>query len=105
MSGLLYWANEGAIPQACQGNAYAAMEWGMNLAAGMAVGPARVLMYNLVEHIANQLALYVYYDQENLVASYAAWINPTTLNTNPTIGGGGDNTWYLINGNGVLPSS
>ena len=37
----------------------------MTTAAGMAVGPARVLMYNLVEHIANGLALYVYYDQEN----------------------------------------
>ena len=102
MQGLLYWANAAGIPQACQGNAYGAMLWGMNQAAGMPVGPARVLMYNLVEHIANHLALYVYYDQANLVASYASWINPTTLNINPTIGGGGDNTWYLYNGNGVL---
>ncbi len=100
---LLFWANlNPGIPQACQGNAYAAMEYGMTAAAGMAVGPARVLMYNLVEHIANHLALYVYYDQENAVTTYASWINPASVNTNPTIGGGGDNTWYLYNGNGVI---
>ena len=105
MAALLFWANlNPGIPQDCQGNAYAAMEYGMATAAGMAVGPARVLMYNLVEHIANHLALYVYYDQENAVTTYASWINPATVNTNPTIGGGGDNTWYLYGGNGVLPS-
>src|SRR5208283_2109110 len=95
MQALLYWANEGPIPQACQGNAYAAMEWGMSTAAGMAVGPARVLLYNLVEHIANQLALYVYYDQKNVEVTYAAWIDPMSVNTNPMIGGGSDQTWYL----------
>ena len=104
MAGLLYWANQPHIAQACEGNAYAAMVWGMDTAAGMAVGPARVLMYNLVEHIANGLALYVYYDQESLVVTYASWINPTTISTNPVIGGGGDNTWYTINGSGVLSS-
>jgi hypothetical protein len=103
-AGLLFWSQQSGIPQACQGNAYGAMEWGMNTATGMAVGPARVLMYNMVEHIANGLALYVYYDQENLVVSYASWVNPTTININPTIGGGGDNTWYLYNGNGMLNS-
>jgi len=104
MAALVFWVHQPAVPQACQGNAYSAMEWGMTTAGGMAVGPGRVLMYNLVEHIANQLALYVYYDQENLVTTYAAWVNPTTLNTNPVIGGGGDNTWYLLNGTGVLNS-
>ena len=101
LAGLLYWANQAGIPNACQGNAYAAMEYGMSTAAGMAAGPARILMYNLVEHIANGLALYVYYDQSNTVATYASWVDPTTINTNPTIGGGADNLWYLINGNGM----
>jgi hypothetical protein len=102
MQGLLYWANEASIPQACQGNAYAAMDWGMTQAAGMAVGPARVLMYNLVEHIANGLALYLYSDQENAVVTYASWIDATTLNTNPVVGAAGIHAWYLVNGNGVL---
>ncbi len=104
MAALVFWANQAGIPQACQGDAYAAMEWGMSVAASMSVGPMRVLMYNLIEHVANNLALYVYYDQENAVETYAAWINPTTINTNPTIGGAGINTWYLYNGNGVLSS-
>ena len=100
-SGLLYWAKQLGVPQVCQGNAYVAMVWGMNQAAGMLDGPARVLMYNLVEHIANSLALYIYYDQQNSVVTYASWIDPSTINTNPVIGGGGDNTWYLYDGNGV----
>ncbi len=105
MAALLFWANlNPGIPQACQGNAYAAMEWGMAQAAGMPVGPARVLVYNLVEHIGNHLALYVYYDQSNDVVTYAAWINPTTINTNPTSGAGNINTWYLYNGTGVTSS-
>ncbi|MGD1100292.1 MAG: hypothetical protein ABR888_08145 [Thermoplasmata archaeon] len=95
LAGLIYWANQATgIPQACQGNAYAAMEWGMSVAAGMAVGPARVLMYNLVEHVANHLALYVYVDQENYEVTYASWINPTTVNVNPLIGAVGTQTWY-----------
>jgi hypothetical protein len=94
--GLLYWANQAGVPQACQGNAYAAMVWGMDQAAGMAVGPARVLMYNLVEHIANSLALYVYYDQQNEISTYASWIAKSSVNTNPMIGGEGDNLWYDV---------
>jgi hypothetical protein len=96
MAGLIYWANQPGIPQACQGNAYAAMEWGMmNGAAMMPLGPARVLMYNLVEHIANHLALYVYDDQANNVVTYASWISPTGVNANPMVGGSGDQPWYL----------
>jgi len=96
MSGLLYWADQATgIPQACQGNAYAAMEYGMYTAATMVVGPARVLMYNLVEHIANHLALYVYSDQANAVISYAPWIQSSSVNVNPIIGAYGDQTWYL----------
>jgi len=101
MQGLLYWANN-PVTQACQGNAYGAMLWGMGQATGMAVGPARVLMYNLVEHIANGLALYIYYDQQSTITTYAAWVNPATINTNPMISGSGVNTWYLYSGNGML---
>ena len=57
-------------------------------------------MYNLAEHIANHLALYLYFDQANNVVTYASWINPTTVNTNPVMVG--FNLYYLYNGNGVL---
>jgi hypothetical protein len=95
-AGLLFWSQQSGIPQACQGNAYGAMEWGMSTAAGMGVGPARVLMYNMVEHIANGLALYVYYDQQNTVTTYASWIAASSVNTNPMIGGMSDSLWYDV---------
>ncbi|HYK94073.1 MAG TPA: PKD domain-containing protein [Thermoplasmata archaeon] len=91
----------GGVPTNCQGAAYAAMILGMHEAAVMPAGPARVLMYNMVEQIANGLALYAYTFQTSLVASYATYIDGTTLNTNVTIGGGNDQTWYTIGGTGV----
>jgi len=102
---LFFWAHQTGVPNACQGNAYSGMEWGMTYAAGLPSGPERVLIYNVVEHIANMLALYVYYDQSNSVITYASWLAPASLNTNPTIGAAGDNTWYTLNGNGVICTS
>ena len=104
MAALLFWAHQPGVPQACQGNAYAAMTYGLYSAASMPTGPERVLMYNLAEHIANTLALYLYFDQTNNVVTYAAWINPTTINTNPMSGAIGANTYFLYTGNGVLSS-
>jgi len=91
----------GWVAENCQGAAYAAMTVAEALAAVMPAGPARVAMYNEIEQIANQLALYIYWGQENIVASYAAWINGGSINTNVTIGGGADFLWYGITGNGI----
>jgi len=100
-AGLAYWTNQPEVPQACQGNAYAAMEWGMNAASSMSLGPARVLAYNMVEHIANDLALYLYYDQANEITTYSSWIASQSLDRNPVIGGGGDFLWYDVRFNPV----
>jgi hypothetical protein len=54
----------------------------------------RVLLYNGAEHIANQLGLYVWNGQDNALYDYASWINPAGINSNPMVGGGGDQTWY-----------
>ncbi|HZY92821.1 MAG TPA: ABC transporter substrate-binding protein, partial [Thermoplasmata archaeon] len=101
-----WWSNAattaGGIPTNCQGAAYAAMILGMHLAAIMPAGQGRVLAYNMVENIANGLALYAYTFQTSLVASYASYIDGSTLNTNVTIGGGNDQTWFTINGTGVV---
>ena len=101
----LAWANlaqtTGGIPNDCQGMAYSAMTYLEGLAAVQAPGPQRVLMYNWVEQIANALSLYTYSFQNNYVYTYASWVNGATLNSNVTIGGGGDFTWYTIGGNGV----
>ena len=100
-----WWSNyaetNGGVPTNCQGAAYSAMILGMHLAAVMAPGPARVLAYNMVEQIGNALALYAYTFQVNTVASYASYIDGTSINTNVTIGGGGDVTYFTTQGNGV----
>jgi hypothetical protein len=99
-SDLVYWANYMAtvgtpIPSSCQGPAYGTMLTWMTTAASVPVGSYRTLIYNEVEHIENQLGFYIWLAQENEVESYAPWINNATINTNPMIGAGGDQTWYL----------
>ncbi|HYK94013.1 MAG TPA: ABC transporter substrate-binding protein, partial [Thermoplasmata archaeon] len=92
----------GGVPSNCQGAAYAAMILGMHEAAVMPAGPARVLAYNMVEQIANALALYTYTFQNSYVLTYASYVDGTSLNTNVTIGGGnGIQPWFDVSGNGV----
>ena len=85
----------------CQGVAYKAMLTALGIAATAPAGPYRVLLYDLAEHIAYQLGLYTYSSQGNIVASAAAWIDSSSLNTNVTLGGGGDEPFFWITGNGV----
>lgn len=99
-----YWsglAQTSGIPNNCQGAAYAALQSAMAAAAVMPAGPQRVLTYAEAEQIANGLALYVYWAQQNAVVSSSSWIDPTTYNSNVTIGGGADSTWFTIQGNGI----
>ncbi|HZY92099.1 MAG TPA: hypothetical protein VFG07_04920, partial [Thermoplasmata archaeon] len=102
-----WWSNAagsaGGIPTNCQGAAYAAMILAMHLAAVMPAGSGRVLAYNMIENIANGLALYTYTFQNSYVLSYASYIDGSTINTNVTIGGGnGIQPYFLINGTGVV---
>ncbi len=97
-SALAYWANNGLVTEGCQGSADVVMNWGMAYAATDANPTQRVLVYNLVEHIANNLVLYMYYEQPVGIGSYASWINPATITTNSIQPG---QQWYLESGNGV----
>jgi hypothetical protein len=94
-SDLVYWATLGEIPSTCQGPAYAAMLTWMSTAASLAPGAQRVLIYNEVEHVENELAFYLWYQEALGVGTSAKWINNATINTNVMIGGGGDQTFYL----------
>ncbi len=82
----------------CQGWAYMDMNNFLQQAAAClpptCSASHRVLLYNMAENIANQLALYIWNGQSNAVYDYATWINPAGINSNPMIGGGGDQTWY-----------
>ena len=96
---LSYWANyleqqSKPFPSSCSGIAYSAMLTWMATAAALPVGSYRVLLYNMIEHVENQLGLYVWYEQNNGIGTYAKWINNQTFNTNVMIGGGNDQTWY-----------
>ncbi|MHB1434579.1 MAG: hypothetical protein ACYCPN_04370 [Thermoplasmata archaeon] len=96
---LVYWANNGLVPNNCQGTAYSVMTWANLAAASMPVGPQRVLYYNLVEHVANNLALYMYYQQPIGVGSYASWVNPSSIDVNPVSPG---QLWFMWTGNGMV---
>ena len=95
-----YYANT-TFPQSCQGVAYKAMVYALNLAAVATDAGQRILLYDLAEKICYQLSLYVYTSQANQVGTFSAWIDASSLNTNVTVGGGGDQTFFWITGNNV----
>ena len=97
---LTYWANGSGglsgvgVADACQGVAYHAMvEW-MDYAAHLSSLPDRTLIYDLTEQIANELALYMYWYQSLVVDDYATWLTPSSVDTNPMIGGSSQQLWY-----------
>ncbi len=96
----IYWQTH-TVTQACQGAAYKAMISILDLANFDTNVTHRVLLFNLGEHIANQLALYIYWGQSNTAVIYAPWINGQSYDQQVTTGGGGDAIWFWINGNGV----
>jgi hypothetical protein len=92
---LAHWAKAAnAIRNSCQGTALRVMNWALTTADQLPLGTERALYYNLAEHVANHLALYAFDAQQTDVETYASWIDPATVNTNPMIGGAGVQTWY-----------
>jgi PKD domain len=97
---LLYWAGPNQpISQACQGAAFTVMTNAEYFAATDLNLANRALVYNEAEHIAEKLALYVYFYQENVPFVFAPWVNPASLDQHVTIGGGQDVEWFWLNGN------
>jgi hypothetical protein len=104
-----WWSNQaqtpgttGGVPDNCQGAAYAALNHALDAAAVMPAGTQRQLTYAEAEQIANALALYVYSFQANVVVTSASWVDVTTYNSNVTSGGGGDSTWFTVQGNSLF---
>ncbi|MCI4336265.1 MAG: PKD domain-containing protein [Thermoplasmata archaeon] len=85
----------------CQGQAYKSMLFALGIASTESNLPYRLMLYDLAEKIAYQLCLYTYTGQSNEVASAASWIDPSSINTNVTIGGGGDAPFFGITGNSL----
>ncbi|MCI4338837.1 MAG: hypothetical protein L3J68_00690 [Thermoplasmata archaeon] len=91
---LAYWAGQTSILSECQGIAYSALVTWNALAAHESNITFRVLEYNMIEHVGNLLAFEVYAYTSTLVVDYGTWIAPTGINVNPSVGGGGVQTWY-----------
>jgi peptide/nickel transport system substrate-binding protein len=102
---LQYWAAASTqIGNTCQAPAYAAMTFAEYQAAGDTDLAQRALLYNMAEHVAEKLALYIYYYQSIERDVVAPWINGASINEQVTIGGGNDQLWFFITGNGAVPS-
>jgi len=96
---LIYWTNNPyAISTNCQGYAYdTAVYWDENAATLPAGALSQALLeYNLAGHIFNTLDLYNWQGNANEVYTFAPWINPASIDSNPTFGGGGDTIWYYV---------
>src|SRR5208282_611777 len=98
---LIYWSHQTILTSECQGVAYGVSVAYTEIAAALPTGAQRILDYNLIEHILNALGLYTYFGQENGVGASAPWIDNATINTDPMIGGGGDQPYFHIQDVGV----
>ena len=101
LTNLVYWAHaaenlNGTLNSTCQGVAYGVANGWLSLAAGLPTSPDRILDYNLIEQITNALSMYVWNGQTNTVLSAAPWIELSSVNSNPMIGGGADQVWFQV---------
>ena len=95
-SDLSYWANQTFIPQHCQSVPYnATVQW-TAVAGTLSPGFQRTLEYAVIEKVLNASSLEVWQGQSNIVGSAAPWIAADSINTNPTIGGGGDQLFFEV---------
>ncbi len=92
---LAYWAyNVSIYAPGCQGIAYDAAVEAAQQARPLPDSPARVFLYNEMMQIATKLGLYTWFDQENSVDFLVPWIDVSSVNSNPTLGGGGDQPFF-----------
>jgi hypothetical protein len=93
----VYWSKSAnPLPSNCQGAAYWAMITAFNAASPMPNGPARALIFNLGEQIANRLALYVYMFQTDVIVPLAPWWDPGSYSASVLTGGGGISDWFYL---------
>jgi len=87
---LSHWASVGPIVPGCQGVAYSTAVAGAHSASTEMNPLVRIQDYDLVEQILNNLSLYLWIGQPNDIVTEACWIDTSTIDTNPLIGGYGD---------------
>lgn len=99
-SDLTYWADQSFLPQDCQGVAYnLTLHWATVATHDLDLSRS-ILEWNRVSALFNLLNFYANTQQLIDVFTYAPWINPASISTNP-VSGAYLNIFYLITGNGV----
>jgi len=93
-----------AVTTSCQGTAYDTMVSLLTKASTDMNLDQRALLYNEAEHIAQQLGIFVPNSGQSLSDWVSeSWLDETSLNVNPMIGGAGDSTWYAVQYGGQKP--
>ncbi|MCI4316926.1 MAG: ABC transporter substrate-binding protein [Thermoplasmata archaeon] len=95
---LSYWATLVApIPQGCQGAAYASLSHSIVFAHAVGDRGAGPLLLNQIDQVAERLGLYLPEGgQKNLIETTAAWVDPSTLQSNPWLASGPTQQWWTV---------
>jgi len=103
VANLTYWAFVGnnTIPQTCQGTAMNITAYFVNVATYTLNIAYSVQLWDLVQDVYNNMQLTVGIQNTIWGFGYAPWINPSSINTNVLIGGGGENYYLGLQGNGL----
>ena len=96
MAAMHYYDSVQVIPSGCQGVVYNISTYWADAAGAMPQGAARVAAYHDANYLMYLLGLYVWNFQANTIPAFGPWIDGSTINENPTVGGGGDIPWYAV---------
>jgi YVTN family beta-propeller protein len=98
------------VTESCQGTAYNTLTQLVTQGDGCAPptcsASQRALLYDLAEHIEQQLGLYVQDYQVTGEITFAPWIDPATIIANPFWGSSGpseEQSFFMINYTSVIP--
>ena len=94
-----------AVNDSCQGAAYDAMNQ-LFIETYSATSHAQaLLLYNMAEHIANNLALYIYSWQNNNVWIEAPWINPASIDQQVSVEGATEVAFWWVDYTGGVAAT
>ena len=94
-----------AVNDSCQGAAYDAMNQLFIETYSAPTHAQALLLYDMAEHIAENLALYIYTWQNNDVWIEAPWINPTSIDQQVSLEGVQAVAFWWIDYTGGVPAT
>ncbi len=93
-----------AVNNSCEGTAYDLMQQLFIQTYLTSNHTYQLLLYNMAEHIAEHLALYIYTFQDNNVWMEAPWINGASIDQNVVLSGALDIAYFWIDYQGGVPA-